>query len=695
MPKSQDLSARPDDVEFLSRDLQWLEFNRRVLAQCTDARVPLLERVRFVAIFASNLDEFFMKRVGGLRRQIEAGVEFIAYERRTPQSMLRAIRGTVEPMVAEAGRIYREELRPALRDEGIELLEYDDLLPPEREEIERWHRQNVFPLLTPLAVDPGHRFPFISNLSVSLGILLRRRGDDEEVFARVKVPEVIDQWRRVGEGHRYIQLIDVIVHNLDDLFPGMEILDVLPFRATRNADVDDDNEDAEDLLDQIQAQLRERRFAPVVRLQIGRQPSRRILAFLQEELEITPSDIYEVDGLINERSLESIASLPFADLHHEPWTPVTPPALQRSEHDIFHTIRDGDILVHHPYESFDSSVERFIEDAAADPNVLGMKQALYRTSGDSPFVHALIEAAERGKQVAVLVELRARFDEARNIHWAGTLEDAGVHVAYGVVGLKTHTKIALVVRREADGLRCYAHVGTGNYHSKTAKLYEDVGLLTSDPEIVSDVVELFNSMTGRAVNPTYRKLLVAPLHMKSRFLELIDREIALALEGRPARIVAKMNQIQDREIIRRLYAASQAGVAVDLIVRGFCTLRPGVPGLSDRIRVVSVVGRFLEHSRIFYFSGGHNDPLEGDFFIGSADWMYRNLNNRVEAQVPILDREARARLQRMIDVQIRDHRHAWDLRADGSYSRREVPKHADPLSPESLGTFETLMRDAA
>ena len=584
------------EARFLNREVQWLEFNDRVLWQAEDERHPLLERVRFLPIFSSNLDEFFMKRVGGLLRQVAAGVPVVAYEGVSPTRILRAIRQRVLPMIERQGTIYRKQIRPALDAAGIHLMRYEKLTPEQREEVVAWYEDNVFPVLTPLAVDLGHRFPFISNLSVSLGVMLRRPGEGEPLFARVKVPEVFPQWYRFEGTNRFVLLREIIEHNLDDLFPGMEILSVLPFRVTRNADVEDDQEGAEDLLEQIQAQLRQRRFARVVRLQIGRKPSKQLLAFLCEELEIDENDIYGSRGLFNYRTLDEIADLDMPEHRFTPWTPVIPPRLADSERSIFSVIREGDVLVHHPYESFDDSVERFIEEAVADPNVLAIKQALYRTSGDSPFVHELIKAAEKGKQVAVLVELRARFDEERNIAWARKLEDAGVHVAYGVVGLKTHTKIALIVRQEPGGIRCYAHVGTGNYHSRTAKLYEDVGLLTCDPDLTEDIINLFNYMTGRSLHVDYKKLLIAPHKMKRRFLDLIDREIAIQKEGGRGRIIAKMNQLQDREVIEQLYEASGAGVSVDLIVRGFCTLRPGVPGMSENIRVTSIVGRFLEHS---------------------------------------------------------------------------------------------------
>lgn len=679
------------DRPFLNRDVQWLEFNRRVLHQAEDSDLPLLERVRFLSIFSSNLDEFFMKRVGALHRQIAAGVAQVPYEDLSPEALLWAIRERVIPMMRQRWRLYRRTVRPALAKIGVELLHWSDLAPEEVARTESWYKANVFPLLTPLAVDPGHRFPFISNLSVSLGVMLRRPSDEEPLFARIKVPEVVEQWHRVGEGHRYVPLVEVIEHNLDDLFPGMEILEVLPFRVTRNADVEDEEEeDADDLLSQIQQQLRERRFAPVVRMQIGKNPSPHLLEFLCEAMEIGTRDIYETRGMIEYRSLDAIADIAMPEHRFEPWKPVTPARLRDKEQNFFAVVRQGDLLVHHPYESFGASVERFVEEAVKDPDVLGIKMSLYRTSGDSPFVHALIRAAEAGKQVAVLVELRARFDEARNIHWAGKLEDAGVHVAYGVVGLKTHTKLTLVVRRDADGLRCYAHVGTGNYHSKTARLYEDVGLFTCEPVLTEDVVDLFNYLTGRSTHESYRKLLVAPSSMKRRFLEMIEREIALHAPDRPGRIIAKMNQIQDREIISALYRASAAGVSVDLIVRGFCTLRPGVPGLSENIRVTSIVGRFLEHSRIFWFRAGAADPVDGEFYIGSADWMYRNLHARVEAIAPVEPRVLRERLWNILRICMEDRRQCWDMAPEGGYALR-TPEPDDRESLAAIGTHRALM----
>ena len=501
----------PDDpARFLNRDLQWLEFNNRVLAQALDSRNPLLERVRFLAIFGSNLDEFFMKRVGGLRRQIDAGVGSPPWEPLSPQEQLVLIRERVLQQTALATRTFRELLLPQLKRESIDLLRWHELSDAERVDAERWYRRNIFPILTPLAVDPGHRFPFISNMSVSLGVLLRRPGESEALFARVKVPELGGKLFRFGSTRRFISLQDIIANNLDDLFPGMEILEVLPFRVTRNAETERDNEDAEDLLEQIQQQLRERRFARVVRLEVGARPNDRIMRFLEEELQLGEDDLYETDGTLDWGAVNEIADLDVPEMRWPKWTPVAPFGLEDDNSDIFALIREGDIVVHHPYESFDHSVERFIEAAAADPKVLAIKQALYRTSGDSPFIPSLIRAAESGKQVAVLVELRARFDEARNILWARKLEDAGVHVAYGVVGYKTHTKVALVVRQEQGGIRSYAHIGTGNYNSKTARLYEDIGLLTCDAAITEDLIGLFNYMTGRSRQTEYQKSIARP-----------------------------------------------------------------------------------------------------------------------------------------------------------------------------------------
>ena len=684
------LAPLTDPARFLNRDFEWLEFNRRVLDMSGDAGVPLLERVRFLCIFSSNLDEFFMKRVGSLRHQIEAGLTGPVVEALTPAQQFVGIRERVMLMAKAQANMLKTDLYPALRAHDIELLKWDELNMDEQNEARKWFRHNVFPILTPLAVDPGHRFPFISNMSVSLGVMLQRPGESEQLFARVKVPEIPSRLYRVPGTRRWIPLQDIIEHNLDELFPGMEILKVLPFRVTRNAEIDNDNDDADDLLEAIQQQLRERRFARVVRMEIPTNANPRILKFLMDELEIDEADIYESDGVLDYGALNEIADVDDAQLHFSNWTPLKPLGFDHGNYDIFARIRKGDVLLHHPYESFEASVEQFIEQAAKDPKVLCIKQSLYRTSGDSPFITSLIHAAETGKQVAVLVELRARFDEARNIRWARKLEDAGVHVAYGVVGLKTHTKTALVVRQEASGIRCYGHIGTGNYNSKTARLYEDIGLLTCDPEITEDLTGLFNYMTGRSRQRDYLKLLIAPVAMKKRFLQLIENEIELTKPGKPGRIIAKMNQLEDRGIMDALYRASQAGVQIDLIVRGFCCLRPGVPGLSDNIRVRSVVGRFLEHSRIFWFQAGKENPLDGDMYIGSADWMYRNLQTRVEAATPILLPEHCARLWDVIQTCLNDCRQSWQMRGDGTYERIAWD-HLDAQDPRAIGVHQYLM----
>ena len=687
---STTLTPLTDPARFLNRDFEWLEFNRRVLEMSGDAGVPLLERVRFLSIFSSNLDEFFMKRVGSLRHQIEEGLTGPVVEALTPAQQFAGIRERVMMMAKAQANMLKMDLYPALRTQNIELLKWDELNMDEQNEARKWFRHNVFPILTPLAVDPGHRFPFISNMSVSLGVMLQRPGESEQLFARVKVPEIPSRLYRVPGTRRWIPLQDIIEHNLDELFPGMEILKVLPFRVTRNAEIDHDNDDADDLLEAIQQQLRERRFARVVRMEIPTNANPRILKFLMDELEIDEADIYETDGVLDYGALNEIADLDDADLHFSSWTPLKPLGFDHGNYDIFARIRKGDVLLHHPYESFEASVEQFIEQAAKDPKVLCIKQSLYRTSGDSPFITSLIHAAETGKQVAVLVELRARFDEARNIRWARKLEDAGVHVAYGVVGLKTHTKTALVVRQEANGIRCYGHIGTGNYNSKTARLYEDIGLLTCDPEITEDLTGLFNYMTGRSRQRDYLKLLIAPVAMKKRFLQLIENEIELTKPGKPGRIIAKMNQLEDRGIMDALYRASQAGVQIDLIVRGFCCLRPGVPGLSDNIRVRSVVGRFLEHSRIFWFQAGKENPLDGDMYIGSADWMYRNLQTRVEAATPILLVQHRARLWEVIQTCLNDCRQSWQMRGDGTY-QRVAWDHLDAQDSRAIGVHQYLM----
>ena len=726
------LLARPDlypGSTALNRDLSWLEFNRRVLQLAQDQRTPLLERVKFLSIFSSNLDEFVMKRIGMLHRRISQGLTGPDQDGVPASALLSALRRTIRELQQQQTECFEREISPALAAAGIELLNFQSLSTPERRWLRQWFRRNVFPILTPLAVDPGHRFPFISNLSRNLGILLTEPGSaaagrnaPEPLFARLKIPTAVTQWIRLppdpsqpvsqagGAGAnpppgdsrhvRLVSLISIIQNNLDDLFPGMQILEVVPFRVTRDSEQDGAKDDADDLLEQVEEELRKRRFAAPVRLEVGPSPSPQIVGHLAQELELETPDIEQRSGPLDYTVLNEIAELDRPELKWPKWTPVVPGRLADRHTDIFSVIREGDVLVHHPFESFSASAERFIYEAARDPDVLGIKQTIYRTSRDSPFVASLIRAAEAGKQVAVLVELRARFDEQSNVRLARMLEKAGAHVAYGVIGYKTHCKAALVVRRESEGLRSYAHFGTGNYHPRTAQLYTDLGLLTCDPAVMDDAHELFNFLTGRSRLDTFETLLVAPLNMKKRLIDLIKRETEHArafAEGRApvgGRIVAKMNAFADSDIAEPLYAASRAGVQITLFVRGFCCLRPGVPELSENIRVVSVVGRFLEHSRIFHFGAGHADPLDGDWFISSADWMYRNLNNRVETACPVSSRPARARLLRIIQVMAADRRGAWELGQDGSYTARPPSQDAPADAPEALGTFETLMREA-
>ena len=677
--------------EFLNRDLSWLEFNRRVLHEALDERTPLLERVRFLGIFTTNLDEFFMKRVGALQRQIEEGTVTQTPDGLTPEQNLAAIREVVLPMLRQEADVFNDVLCPALAARGVHLLSWEELTDAEREKSTRYFRANVFPVLTPLAVDPGNPFPFISNLSTSFGVILNHPDRHEILFARVKVPEVLPAWVRLDSPSdtsptRFVSLHELIRHNLDDLFPDMAIADVMRFRVTRNADLERDEEEAEDLLELVEEELRQRRFANVVRLEVAAgEVNQWMLDFLMRELQITPQDVYEMPGELDYDDLRVVADVNVPALRYEPWAPVVPPALADDDADLFTVIREADVLVHMPYESFTASVERFIKAAAADPKVLAIKMTLYRTGQDSPFIQTLIRAAEARKQVVVLVELKARFDEERNIRIANELEKAGVHVVYGLVGLKTHTKTTLVVRQDPDGIRCYAHIGTGNYHAVTARSYTDLGLFTADPALTQDLVELFHYLTGRSLKRDYQKLLVAPVNMHGRFMEMIDREVAHARAGRPGRIIAKMNSLEDRSVCQALYRASQAGVQIDLIVRGFCTLRPGVAGLSENIRVVSIIGRFLEHSRIFYFRSGADEEQDGEFYIGSADWMHRNLVARVEAVVPIDRKPLRARLWDVLRIVLNDQRQAWDMRSDGSYLQRR------PTDATAQGTHQALM----
>jgi polyphosphate kinase len=685
-------------VQLLDRDPSWLEFNRRVLHEALDARTPLLERVKFLAIFSSNLDEFFMKRIGALKRRIAVVGETSSGAEMARQRLNR-LRELVLGMLETQAEVYTSTLRPELARHGIHLLDWSGLTERQRASAGSYFRQTVYPVLTPLAVDPGHPFPFISNLSTSLGILLHPPDTEERLFARVKVPDVLPQWVRVlddgedgllGTRHSFISLLDLIRAHLDELFPGMQVLEVMPFRITRNAEVEADDE-AVDLAEMVEDELRQRRFEKPVRLEYGLPVSQPQLQLLMRKLGLSDPDLYKMPAEIDFTSLFTIGGLHQPELQDRPWLPVVPPELADEDSDIFAVIRAGDFLVHHPYESFEATVERFIRQAAEDPKVLALKMTVYRVGADTHFLDVLKNAAEAGKQVACLVEVTARFDERQNLLVAQALEKAGVHVVYGVLGLKTHCKLTLVVRQDADALRCYAHIGTGNYNAKTARIYTDLGLFTCQPGLTSDVVDLFHYLTGRSQRREYGQLLVAPGNMRERFLALIRGEVEHRKAGRPARIIAKINQLEDRDICDALVTASRAGVEIDLIVRGFCVLPPGVPGVSEHIRVLSVIGRFLEHSRIYYFQNGIEDPLEGAYYIGSADWMNRNLSDRVEAIAPITSRSLRERLWEILQFMLQDRRQAWDMQPDGKYVQRTPPPADGRAGPAYLGTQQTLM----
>jgi polyphosphate kinase len=655
----------PAQTLFINRELSWLDFNQRVLALVRDPGVPLLERAKFLAIFNSNLDEFFMKRVGGLQRQRASRLSELSPDGLTADEQLTAIHARIREMQRQQTDIWQNELQPALEQQGISIQNYETLSDADRAACDEYFARNVFPILTPLTVDSAHPFPFISNLSKSMGVLLEHPTGADGGFIRIKMPENLPRFVPLATKHHFVPLEQVIGGNLSLLFPGMRIVEWQLFRVTRNADIEMDEEDADDLLEMVEQELRRRRLAHVVRLELPEAMSPQMRQFIIDGLEVDPRDVWIVAGPIDMDDLFNIAALDLPALKYKSWVPQIPPRLADDDIDMFSVIRQGDLLVHHPYEDFASSVERFIESAAHDPKVLAIKMTLYRTSRESAFVPALVRAAEMGKQVAVLVEIKARFDEQRNVELAQQLEKSGVHVVYGLVGLKTHAKLAMVVRDEPDGLRTYVHIGTGNYNSKTADLYTDLGFFTCNTQITSDVIELFHYLTGRSLKRDYRKLLVAPVNMRDRFLLKIRREIEHARDGRPARIVAKMNQLQDSKIIRTLYEASQAGVQVELIVRGFCCLRPGVPGLSENIRVISILGRFLEHSRVFYFL---NDGQE-EFYLGSADWMVRNLDFRVEAIAPVEDPTLRAQIRDIFAVMLGDRAFTWQLQSDGRWTR--------------------------
>lgn len=679
---NQPINKRPEktidrSLYFFNRELSWIAFNKRVLHEGVDPRTPLLERAKFCAIFSTNLDEFFMVRVAGVKKKFAEQLDIITDDGLKPDKQLLAIRDALVPLVTMQHEFFENTLRPELHKHGVKLLDYKNIDKKHQHYLTTYFREKLFPVLTPLAVDPAHPFPYISNLSLNLVVLVRDRETGEENFARVKVPNVLPRFVRIPEtkDHTFVPLEQVIAHNLDSLFPGMEILSYYPFRITRDAELDIEEEEADDLISALQEELRKQKFGSVVRMEIANDVPLAIRQELIDQLGITEADVYDIPGLIGLGDLMAISFLPLPKYQDQPWKSVTHPRLKESdEHkNIFDIIREGDFLVHHPYQSFTTTVQRFIEEAANDPQVLAIKQTLYRTSGDSPIVHALIRAAENGKQVAVLVELKARFDEANNILWARKLENAGVHVVYGLKNLKTHTKTALVVRQEGDRLVRYVHIGTGNYNPKTARFYSDLGIFSCCDDLGADLTDLFNYLTGYSRQREYRKLLVAPVNMREKFLHLIYREIEHQKQGYPSYIIAKMNSLVDPEIISALYEASQVGVNVDLIIRGMCCLRPKVKGLSDRIRVISVIGRFLEHSRIFYFSNGGDEQV----YIGSADWMPRNLDARVEVVTPVEEVSLVKELKQILEIVLADNRQTWDLKPDGTYIQRH-PKDGEP-----------------
>ena len=662
---------------FFNRELSWVAFNKRVLNEGIDARTPLLERAKFCAIFSTNLDEFFMVRVAGVKRKLAQQIGIVTDDGLKPDKQLQAIRDALIPLVTSQHDFFENTLRQELQKNGVKLLDYKDIDKKHQHYLRTYFQEKLFPVLTPLAVDPAHPFPYISNLSLSLVVIVRDRETGEQNFARVKVPSVLPRFVKIPEtdNHTFVPLEQVIAHNLEALFPGMEIVSYYPFRITRDAELDIEEEEADDLISALQAELRKQKFGSVVRIEIASDIPPEIRKELITQLGITETDVYDIPGLIGLGDLMAIVFLPMPEHQDKSWKSVTHPRLKEAEHGqtMFDVIREGDFVVHHPYQSFTTTVQRFIEEAAADPQVLAIKQTLYRTSGDSPIVHALIRAAENGKQVAVLVELKARFDEANNILWAKKLENSGVHVVYGLKNLKTHTKTVLVVRQEGDRLVRYVHIGTGNYNPKTARFYSDLGIFSCCDDLGADLTELFNYLTGYSRQRDYRKLLVAPVNMREKFLHLIQREIEHQKQGYPSYIIAKMNSLVDPEIIKALYEASQLGVNIDLIIRGMCCLRPKVKGLSDRIRVISVIGRFLEHSRIFYFSNGGDEQV----YIGSADWMPRNLDARVEVITPIEDPSLVKELKQILEIVLADNRQAWDLRSDGTYIQRH-PKDGEP-----------------
>ena len=676
---------------FLDRERSWLAFNERVLELAEDPSTPLLERANFLAIFASNLDEFFMVRVAGLKRRIATGVATRSASGLQPREVLEMIWGRARELMARHAACYQEDVAPALADEGIHLVRWNELTEKEQAGLFTLFRNRIFPVLTPLAVDPAHPFPYISGLSLNLAVVVRNPVSGHRHFARVKVPPLLSRFLEASP-QRYVPVEDVIAAHLEELFPGMEVLEHHMFRLTRNEDLEVEEDDAENLLQALEKELMRRRFGPPVRLEVEESIDRYVLDLLVRELKIGEAEVYPLPGPLDLTGLFGIASLDRLELKYPKFIAGTHRDLAEVESasapDIFAALRERDVLLHHPYDSFSTSVQAFLEQAAGDPDVLAIKQTLYRTSGDSPIVDALIDAAESGKQVLVLVELKARFDEVANIKWARKLEEAGCHVVYGLVGLKTHCKLSLVVRQEGETLRRYSHVGTGNYHPKTARLYEDLGLLTADTQVGADLSDLFNRLSGYSRRETYRRLLVAPKSLRDGLISRIEKETQHHRAGRPASVRIKVNSMVDEAVIDAVYRASQAGVPVDIWVRGICAVRPGIEGLSENIRVRSVLGRFLEHSRIFAFGNGG----EPEVWIGSADMMHRNLDRRIEALVRVVDPGHRATISRLLDLGMSDETASWHLGPDGNWIRHatatDTADDTDPWGdrPRSAGS---------
>ena len=688
MPSPRTWSLTDPGIYF-NRELSWLDFNWRVLHQAMNERLPLLERVRFLAIAQNNLDEFFRTRLGGLTRLVEAGVTQPSPDGRTPLEQLRLIRDATAPMQAAMDSTW-DEIRPALRDHDVCVRDHASLSSAERRRLALYFRRVVYPVLTPLAVDPGHPFPFISDLSLSLAVVLFHPVRPGMQFARLKVPTGRGRFLPLDQPGHFLPLEALVAHHMDELFPGTRVDSVHAFRVARNADVGRDDDEAEDLLQMISEEIRERRFAPPVRLEVEEGMSDTVVDLLCSELHLDPTlDVYRVRGLLNYGDLMTVADLDRPELRFPVWEPVVPTAFRAAPGEeppsVFTLVRREDRLVHHPYDSFTATVQRFIDEAADDPRVLAIKMALYRTQENSPVIRTLIRAAERGKQVAVLVEVTARFDELRNIEWGQTLERAGVHVTYGLVGLKTHAKVALVVREEDDGIRTYCHFGTGNYNASTARVYSDLGLFTADPEVGEDAIRLFHYLTGHAPEQRYSSIVVAPRDLRATLEELVAREVAHRREGRAAGMILKMNAIDDVAMVRALYDASRAGVPIELIIRGHTRLRPGLTGLSDNIRLRSIIGPFLEHDRIYWFENAGVPEV----LIGSADWRRRNLEERVETLVRIRDPVLQARLRGILALALSDNRLAWELSDDGSY----VLRHPEGGEAE-LSYQEALMQDA-